>query len=90
MISPNLFRVQKISSKNYVFNHHLETKAVDSKLLKEKKELSGITYRFIQSLLPIDKIVKVRINHLGKIVTIGEENNPDSNNIYNHDKLHSS
>ena len=72
LISPNLFRVQKLSTKNYVFNHHLETKAVDGKLLKEMKELSGITYRFIQSLPPLENIVKVRINHLGKIVKIGE------------------
>jgi len=72
VISPNLFRVQKISTKNYVFNHHLETKAVDGELLKTKKQLSGVTYRFIQSLPPIEHIVKVRINHLGKIVGIGE------------------
>jgi CRISPR-associated endonuclease Csn1 len=37
LISPNLFRVQKISRKNYVFNHHLETMAVDGELLKLKK-----------------------------------------------------
>jgi CRISPR-associated endonuclease Csn1 len=72
LISPNLYRVQKISTKNYVFNHHQETRAVDGKLLKEMKILSGITYRFIQSLPPLENVVKVRINHLGKIVKIGE------------------
>lgn len=73
LISPNLFRVQKISTKNYVFNHHLETQAVSGDVLKSKKQLSGITYYFIQSLPPIKDIIKVRINHIGQIVAIGEE-----------------
>lgn len=71
LISPNLFRVQKISTKNYVFNHHLETQAVSGDVLKSKKQLSGITYYFIQSLPPIKDIIKVRINHIGQIVAIG-------------------
>jgi CRISPR-associated endonuclease Csn1 len=71
-ISPNLFRVQKLSSKNYVFNHHLETKAVTGDTLKNKKQLSGITYFFIQSLGPLKNIVKVRVNHIGEIVSVGE------------------
>lgn len=71
-ISPNLFRVQKLSTKNYVFNHHLETQAVNGDILKSKKQLSGITYYFIQSLPPIKDIIKVRINHIGQIVTVGE------------------
>ena len=72
LISPNLFRVQKISTKNYVFNHHLETTAVTGETLKNKKQLIGITHIFIQSLPPIKDIVKVRINHIGQIVTVGE------------------
>ncbi|MBK8851263.1 MAG: type II CRISPR RNA-guided endonuclease Cas9 [Saprospiraceae bacterium] len=72
VISPNLFRVQKISAKNYVFTHHLETKAIDSDILKSKKELSGITYNFIQSPGKLQNIIKVRINHIGEIVKIGE------------------
>ena len=71
-ISPNLFRVQKLSTKNYVFNHHLETTAVTGDTLKYKKQLSGITYRFIQSLPPLKDIIKVRINHIGQIVSVGE------------------
>jgi len=71
-ISPNLFRVQKLSTKNYVFNHHLETTAVTGETLKNKKELSNVTYRFIQSLPPIKNILKVRINHIGQIVSVGE------------------
>ena len=66
LISPNLFRVQKLSSKNYCFRHHLET-TVD-----EVKELKEITWKRITSLQNLKGIVKVRINHIGKIVHIGE------------------
>lgn len=72
LISPNLYRVQKLSTKNYVFNHHLETTAVTGETLKNKKQLLNITHRFIQSLPPIRDIVKVRINHIGQIVSVGE------------------
>ena len=72
LISSHLFRVQKIATKNYVFNHHFETKAVDGDLLKTKKSLSGISYFFIQTLSKLKDIVKVRINHIGRIVKIGE------------------
>ena len=72
LISPHLFRVQKISTKNYVFNNHLETNAVNNELLKSKKELSGQTYYFIQTPTNLNGIIKVRINHIGKIVHIGE------------------
>lgn len=74
LISPNLFRVQKMSKlmygnsaiREYVFRHHLETSVED------KKELSGITYKRIQSLISLEEIVKVRINHIGQIVKVGE------------------
>ena len=66
LISPNLYRVQKIATKNYMFRHHLETD------VQERKELKDITYINIRSLPPIEKIVKVRINHLGKIIKTGE------------------
>lgn len=66
IISPNLFRVQKLASKYYVFRHHLET-SVD-----EKKELRDITWVRIQSLPSLGSIIKVRINHLGQIVAVGE------------------
>ena len=72
LVSPNLFRVQKISSKNYVFNNHLETKAIDGEILKSKKELSGIMYHFIQTPSNLFGIIKVRLNHLGDIVGVGE------------------
>lgn len=73
LISPNLFRIQKISTKNYMFTHHLETKAIDGSTLKTKKQLSKVTYHFIQSTEPLRYIIKVRINHIGEIVYVGEE-----------------
>ena len=74
LISPNLFRVQKFSKviygnlvvRDYVFRHHLETK------IDDKKELKDIAYKSIKSLSIFDKIVKVRVNHLGQIVKVGE------------------
>lgn len=72
LISPYLFRVQKISTKNYVFNSHLETKSVDGDMLKNKKQLSGVSYYFIQTPAYLKDIIKVRINHLGDIVHVGE------------------
>ncbi len=65
-ISPNLFRVQKFTSGDYFFRHHLETTVIDN------KELQGITWKRITSLAILDKIVKVRVNHVGQIVSIGE------------------
>lgn len=64
-ISPNLFRVQKIATKDYFFRHHLETNVEDNSKLK------GTTWRR-EGLGGIGKIVKVRINHIGEIVKIGE------------------
>ncbi|HPB03093.1 MAG TPA: type II CRISPR RNA-guided endonuclease Cas9, partial [Bacteroidales bacterium] len=72
LISPNLFRVQKISTKNYVFNHHLETKAVDGDLLKNKKTLHNITHNFVQTPQKLNGLIKVRINHIGQVVSVGE------------------
>lgn len=66
VISPNLFRVQKLASKYYVFRHHLETTVDDNKKLQE------ITWKRITSLNGIDKLVKVRVNHIGQIVSVGE------------------
>lgn len=65
-ISPNLFRVQKITTKDYGFRHHLETS------VGEQKELQGITWKRYQSLNGLDRIVKVRIDALGRIVSVGE------------------
>ncbi|MCU4155618.1 type II CRISPR RNA-guided endonuclease Cas9 [Carboxylicivirga sp. A043] len=74
LISPNLFRVQTLSVvrygnntiRDFKFKHHLETIATENKVMK------GITYHQIKSLEPLSKIIKVRTNHLGKIVHVGE------------------
>lgn len=74
LISKNLFRVQKISKvgygnsfvRDFVFRHHLETS------VEERKELRNISYIQLKSLEGLRNIVKVRLNHLGKIVQIGE------------------
>lgn len=72
LISPNLFRVQSISSKYYIFNHQYETRNADGLLFKTKKQLSGITYNFLRSEKSLKEIQKVRLDHIGNIVTIGE------------------
>lgn len=66
IISPNLFRVQKISTKNYMFRHHLET------TVAEDKSLRKIAWELIQTPNKLIGIVKVRINHIGQIVSVGE------------------
>ncbi len=67
-ISPNLFRVQKISTKNYFFRHHLETS------VEEKIELKNIAFKPQLGLSRIKNIIKLRINHIGQIVGVGEYN----------------
>jgi len=74
LISPNLFRVQTMSKvtygnnviRDYKFRHHLET------MVKDIKELTGITYKQYKTLSFADIIVKVRVNHIGQIVSVGE------------------
>lgn len=68
LISPNLFRVQKLASKDYVFRHHLETNVKD----KDQATLRNTTWKRITNLEDLRGVVKVRIDHLGKIVQIGE------------------
>lgn len=65
-ISENLFRVQTLSNKDYIFRHHLET-TVD-----RKKELADIKWKRITALNNLNGIVKVRVNHIGQIVAVGE------------------
>ena len=65
LISPNLFRVQKMSNKDYFFRHHIETTVQDIAALK------GVTWMRC-GLSGLESILKVRINHIGKVVSIGE------------------
>ncbi|MBP2833131.1 type II CRISPR RNA-guided endonuclease Cas9 [Aquimarina sp. U1-2] len=63
LISPYLFRVQKIATKNYMFRHHLETTITNN---------IDFTYRHYQSTNLLKGIEKVRLDHIGQIVQIGE------------------
>jgi CRISPR-associated endonuclease Csn1 len=74
LISPNLFRVQKLSRveygnsvvREYVFRHHFETS------VEERKELKEVVFKNIKSLGYFGPVVKVRVNHIGQIVSVGE------------------
>ncbi len=66
VISPNLFRVQKIATKYYVFRHHLET------TIEEAKQLQNIAWKRISTPNSLKGVSKVRINHIGQIVQVGE------------------
>jgi CRISPR-associated endonuclease Csn1 len=66
LISSHLFRVQKLSEKNYMFRHHLETS------VNEVKQLRDIAYVNLRSLEPLRNFVKVRLNHIGEIISVGE------------------
>ena len=65
LISPHLFRVQKFTTKDYFFRHHLETDVQD------RGKLKGITWKR-EGLTGITGLIKVRINHIGQIIQIGE------------------
>ena len=67
VISPNLFRVQSISSKDYWFRHHLET------VVSANSALRGITWERVRNAEQLKGIVKVRVNHIGQIVSVGED-----------------
>lgn len=64
--SQNLFRVQSISDKDYFFRHHLDTTS------DKEKKLHGITWKRITNINKLKDVVKVRINHIGQIVAVGE------------------
>ncbi|PQA94074.1 type II CRISPR RNA-guided endonuclease Cas9 [Chryseobacterium shigense] len=68
LISKNLFRVQKFGSllSGFWFRHHLETS------VEVNSKLKDISYKVIQSSNNLKPIVKVRLNHLGRIVQVGE------------------
>jgi CRISPR-associated endonuclease Csn1 len=66
LISRNLYRVQKLTTKDYTFRHHLETTVADNSKLKD------IAFKRLTSIPPLVGTVKVRLDHLGNIVSIGE------------------
>ena len=72
LISPNLFRVQTMSKvmygnntvRDYMFRHHLESCVTNN--------VKDLTYKQFKSLYFVEEIVKVRVNHIGQIVSVGE------------------
>lgn len=69
LISPNLFRVQKFSktpNRVYCFRHHLESTLVDD------EKTRNVTWMRINTLNALRTAVKVRVNHIGKIVATGD------------------
>ena len=66
LISPNLFRVQSFSTKDYFFRHHLET------MIDNDKRTHEITWKRIRTIMKLKDIIKVRVNHIGQIVSVGE------------------
>lgn len=66
IISKRLFRVQKIASKDYTFRHHFES------TLQNNNSLANITFIRLSSLQLLNQVIKLRLNHIGKVVQIGE------------------
>ena len=62
-ISFNLFRIQKIGEKDYWFRHHLETTITNN---------LEFTYKRLRNPNALAGVIKVRINHIGNIVHVGE------------------
>src|SRR5690606_4256953 len=72
LISDKLFRVQKMSKSSsgrflVDFRHHLETSVNRSDLT-----LKNITWFTISKNSDLERIMKIRVNHLGEIIKIGE------------------
>lgn len=65
LISANLYRVQKFTNRDYFFRHHLETNVEDTKALKDVTWKRG-------GLAMLEGIVKVRVNHIGEIVSVDD------------------
>lgn len=65
LLSDHLYRVQKLSSSNYVFRHHLETQIVDNDESKMSKRFFNT--RSLNALFAL-KPFKVRIDCLGNII----------------------
>ncbi len=73
-IARKLYRVQSLARseygnnviRDYQFRHHLESQLVNA------KELQNSTYYKIKSLKDLEGIQKVRLDHLGRVVHVGE------------------
>lgn len=72
LISKHLYLVWSVADNDYWFRHHLETKNSDLKKIENAKE-SKRYFRFKSvSALLNQNPKKIKVNHLGKIVHIGE------------------
>ena len=71
-ISEHLYVIWSLSEDNYWFRHHLETKNSELKKIEMAKE--GKRYFNIRSISALSRLnpIKVKINHIGQIVSIGE------------------
>lgn len=65
-VSKHLYRVQKLATRNYMFRQQYETTVADV------AELKDIAFILIQSTNRLKGFVKVRVNHVGQIVSVGE------------------
>jgi CRISPR-associated endonuclease Csn1 len=65
LISERLYRVQKISTTNYMFRHHLETQIIDDDNSKKSKRF--INVRSIGALFALNPF-KLKIDRLGNII----------------------
>ena len=63
LLSKNMFRVQKMSKGDYWFRHQYETTIQKS---------YDFAYKRITSMEKLKGAVKIRVNHLGDIIKIGE------------------
>jgi len=71
-ISPHLFRVQKFSKTGTIlFTNHIEAINTKDKEVGNKR-LKGMRFYHISTVDKLKYIVKVRLNHLGDIVHVGE------------------
>lgn len=67
IVGKHLYRVQACSNCDYYFRHHLET------TVEYNNKLKGITWLRLKSTGKLKGVVKVRVNHIGQVVSIGEE-----------------
>lgn len=63
LLGKNMFRVQKMSKGDYWFRHQYETTI---------KKSYDFAYKRITSMEKLKSAVKVRVNHLGEIISTGE------------------
>ena len=74
-LASHIFRVQSISKTRQKFGDvriYLFKQQYISGSQKDSLHLKGITHRQISSAKDLAELVKIRVNHLGRIVSVGE------------------